>query len=268
MINKNLTVIGVGNMGWAVVQRLLEANIIAKDNLLLSDPAFRQRLQEKFDLHFTDDNTQAAKDADIILLAVKPQHLADLLQTIQPHLKKNVLLISIAAGFAITTIKTHVGQSVAVVRVMPNLCATVGESMSAWIKSSEVTADNINDVRQILQAIGKEVEVDDEQAIDAFTAVAGSGPAYVFYLAQLLEEAAHELGFRSDAAKTIALQTLKGSTKLLVESTFDAVTLRQHVTSKGGTTEAAFKEFDKQHVGEGVKKGIQAAFRRAQELGK
>ena len=268
MIHKKLAVIGVGNMGWAIVQRILDANLISKEHLILLDPTLKERMGDRLDLNIAEDIQSAVKDADIILLAVKPQYLTDVLKDMQPHVKKDALFISIAAGYALSSIKEHVGKDTAIVRVMPNLAATVGESMSGWIKSPEVSQEQTSIVTQILQAIGKEIEVQDEQAIDAITAITGSGPAYAFYLTQLLEEAAADLGFRNDVAKTLALQTMIGSIKLLQESTFDAKTLKEHVTSKGGTTEAAFKEFERNGLDTSFKKGVKAAFQRAQELGK
>lgn len=266
MITQNLTVIGVGNMGWAIVQRLLQQGLISKDTLQLSDPTIRPRTERKFDVEFAPDNRTAVKDADIILLAVKPQHVPSVLKEIAPVLKKDMLLISIAAGFPIHTIRHFVGEGRPIVRVMPNLAATVGESMSGWIRTAEVTDEQAEMVKTLLNGIGKEIELTNEQGIDAITAISGSGPAYVLYLVQLLQEAAVELGFREDAAKMLALQTLKGTVALLEESSFDAAALRQQVTSKGGTTEAAFKVLEQQKVGEGFKKAVVRAFERAQEL--
>ena len=266
MHKKQLAVIGVGNMGWAIVRRLFDAEVFARDQIILSDPSLRDRMQDRLDLHAADDNITAVNHADVILLAVKPQYIPSVLQEIAPHIPEHALLISIAAGFTIDSIRTYIGEHKAIARVMPNLCATVGESMSAWKKNAHVSLEQDAIIRCILQTIGKEVEVYDEHAIDAFTAIAGSGPAYVFYLVQMLEEAAVEMGFSDDVAKLIAKQVLQGSTHLLQASTFDAKTLREHVTSKGGTTEAAVEEFEKRGLTQSFIKGVKAAYKRAQEL--
>lgn len=267
MITKNLTIIGAGNMGKAIASGLLKTKTISPSRLILTDP-FPKGLEQfqKQNVTVTSDNEAAVKKADIILLAVKPQVFPELLPELKKSITQKQLIISIAAGIEIITIKKLLGISQPVVRVMPNLCAMVGESFSAWVKSKEVTKEQEKQVKVILEAIGKEAFLDDEQLLDAVTAISGSGPAYVFYLVELLEKSAVKLGIPEFLATVLASQTVIGSAKFLRESSTPAFELRQNVTSKGGTTEAAFKTFKEEKLSEVFYKGIKAANKRAKEL--
>jgi pyrroline-5-carboxylate reductase len=151
---------------------------------------------------------------------------------------------------------------------MPNLGAQLGQSMSVWVKNEFVNIDQIQQVKSILNSIGKEIEVQTEDEIDKATAISGSGPAYIFYLLEVLEDSAKKLGFSDEVARSLARQTLIGSTEVIVSSDKSAKVLREQVTSKGGTTESAFKEFRRRGLGAIFGRGINAAYKRAIELGK
>ena len=266
-MNKKLAIIGVGNMGKAIVSSLLAQKIIPPENLFLSD-SHRKALDEyaKQGVVICSSNAQAVQQADVIVLAVKPQSFPALLKELRNSIGEDKLIISIAAGIEMQTIKASFGSSQPVVRVMPNLCAAVGESMSVWVKSKEVNEEQEAVVKEVLQAIGAEVSVDDEDLIDAATAISGSGPAYVFYLTELLEQSALNLGLPEKAANLLARQTILGSATFLGQSDKSAKELRLQVTSKGGTTEAAFEKFEQSNLKKVFFNGIRAAYQRAKRL--
>jgi pyrroline-5-carboxylate reductase len=267
MITQKLAIIGVGNMGKAIVSGLLAQKTIKPENLLLSDPHHVSlEVFEEQGIILCSTNEEAVDKADIILLAVKPQAFPLLLKELKNSLSKDQLIISIAAGIEIQSIKQAFSSTQPVVRVMPNLCATVGESMSVWVKSKEVTKEQEQVVKALLQAVGQEVLLDKEELIDAVTAISGSGPAYVFYLTELLEHSAQTLGIPEKAAKLLARQTIIGSAKVLGQSEKSAKELRLQVTSKGGTTEAAFEKFEESNLKKVFFNGIRAAHERAKVL--
>ena len=269
MLNKKITIIGAGNMGQAIAHGLLQKKAVKPKNLVLADSA-TQKLNnfKKLRVVIEKNNQKACTKSDIILLAVKPQALEEVLEGIKDSTTKDQLIISIAAGISIKKIKNILGTKQPVVRVMPNLCAQIGESMSGWVKSKEVSAKQVQDVKIILDSIGTEIEFKKEDKIDKVTAVAGSGPAYIFYLVEILEKSATKLGFKKNDAKVLAQNTLIGAAKFLVDSADSANSLRRKVTSKGGTTEAAFKkinnsQFEKIFVG-----AVKAAYERAKSFSK
>lgn len=265
--NKKLAIIGIGNMGKALTYGLLRHQKISYSNIILSNPTFTDLIHlKKSGIKLISDNKEAAKNADIIILAVKPQVIFFVLEEIKHVVSQDQLIISIAAGIEIKTIKSILGRKQPIVRVMPNLCAKVCESMSSWTKSKEVTRANTEIARAILQTIGKETMLENEGLLDRATAISGSGPAYVFYFTELFVRSAIELGIDKDLAEKLVLQTLIGSVKLLENLQEKASILRQQVTSKGGTTEAAFNIFNKSDVDKIFMKAINAAYKRSKEL--
>lgn len=267
MTSQKLAIIGVGNMGGAIASRLLAKKTIAPENLILYDPHSSGLSSFKDQgVKVLSGLKEALGQSDIILLAVKPQVFPDLLPEIKKFIKKDQLIISIAAGIPVSFIKNLIGENQPVIRVMPNLNAMVGASMSVWVKSPEVTSDQVLFTKKILQAIGREVYLSDESLIDAATAVSGSGPAYVFYLAELLESNARDLGFSDEEARVLSRQTIIGSAEFLKNSGKSPKELRLNVTSKGGTTEAAFTVFDSINLRSVFNKGIKAAWQRAKQL--
>lgn len=251
-MKEKIAIIGAGNMGQAIAQGLLSKKIITHDQLMLTNTKTR-------------NNKEAVANADIIILAIKPQMAHLVLDEIKEEVK-NQLVISIMAGITIDTLQQKLGKRIGVVRVMPNLGAKVGKSMSVWVKSKEVIAEHKVIVKAILEAIGTELELQEEQQINMATAISGSGPAYFFYLTELLEKAAEELGFSHEKAGLLAIQTMLGSAELLRVSQVSAEELRHAVTSKGGTTEAALSIFDKQKLGKRFVLAVKAAYNRAKEL--
>lgn len=255
-------IIGLGHMGKAILDGLIESGNFAEGNILTSNNA--------------EGNREVAASCEVILLAVKPEVVAVVLKDISEVLRGNAnqLIISVAAGVKIADMQAAIGvdePGSPVVRVMPNICASVLESMSCFVKSPEVSEEQVVVTRRILSSIGEEAEVASEDMIDYATAIAGSGPAYFFRMAELLTEFGVVAGFPAEVAAKLANQTLIGSAKMLKgarnESDPDACksagTLRSEVTSKGGTTEAALNSLATSGFGETFKNGVMAAYKRA-----
>lgn len=262
---KDITIIGGGNMGQAFAEGLAGSSLFG--TIIVADPTFRKSDKKNRQITFLQDNREAVAGTKTVILAVKPQILPEVLSEIKDVLPKDALVISIAAGISIGNLEKILGKQ-AIVRVMPNICAKIGESMSVWVKNKRVSNNQIVLVKKILGSIGTECELGGEELIDGATAISGSGPAYLFYLAECISEEAEKLGLPSKVADKLVRQTLFGSAKMLKGDSRLPAELRASVTSKGGTTEAAFREFESHKLAQTVSKGIQAAARRAKELNK
>lgn len=259
---KNIGIIGYGNMGQAIVQSLLKYNLIDAKNLFISD---RSKETGEDGLQVIHNNRGVVKKSDIIILAVKPQQMSDVLSEIKDIIQSNQLILSIAAGITIESIKKRLALSQPVIRIMPLLTTKIGLSMSVWISSLEVQPAQRESVRLFLKTFGEEVELESEQQIDAYTALAG-GPAFVFHLAEILEENAQKLGFTKEQSILFARQIVFGSASLLEQSDENAASLRRQVISKGGTTEAAFTILSSSRLKDIYKSAIFASLKRAGEL--
>jgi len=258
-------IIGVGNMGGAILQSLLHTRVFSRNDLIACDTD--QDKLKAFDCQITSDLRQAVNEADIILLAVKPQVLAGLLQTLADTQIEGKLWISIAAGVSSMTIKTSLkDMSAKVVRAMPNTPARIGKGMTGWYASPEVTVDERAMVQTMLASFGKQIRFEQEADIDRVTAVSGSGPAYFFYLVEALAKAGADLGLDLQTSYELARQTCIGAASLLAESALDVSELRRQVTSKGGTTAAALARLDDLGCQEHCAAAVQAAYEQARLL--
>ncbi|MFH0763761.1 MAG: pyrroline-5-carboxylate reductase [Candidatus Omnitrophota bacterium] len=267
MIDKKIGIIGCGNMGEAILSRL--SGIPEKSTSIMAgelDSARRDYIRNKYKIIVEIDNNAIVKYSDVIILAVKPKDFDNILKNeICCGVSKKKLLVSIAAGITTKYIESIVGKDIPVVRVMPNMPAIIGEGISCVAPGSAATRDDIKLAKEIFSAIGDVVEVD-EKHIDAVTAISGSGPAYFFYLIEALIEAAEKLGLDEKTAKKLVLKTAVGSAKLLEALKEEPRELRKRVTSKGGTTEAALKVFEKKIVKSIIHDAVQAAHKRSKEL--
>jgi pyrroline-5-carboxylate reductase len=260
--------IGGGNMGEAILAAVLEKGLATPSDICVSDISQERReyLKNRYGVVVTDSTPQAIENKEIIVLAVKPQHVSEALQDIRGKLRPEQLVLSIVAGVKIDTIKQLLGYA-RIVRVMPNTPAQVGIGMSGWTATNEVTADQKAMVSSVLAAMGKELYFEDEDAIDMVTAVSGSGPAYVFLFAECLAEAAVDIGLSPENAELLVKQTILGAAHLIDESGESPAALRRRVSSKGGTTERALRVFEESSLGNIVRRAVRAAYARAQELG-
>jgi pyrroline-5-carboxylate reductase len=260
--------IGGGNMGEAILAALLEKKLCKPADIAVSDivDSRRQYLQKKYGIIVTTSNKEAVEGRDVIVLAVKPQNIKEVLADFKGLLKPNQLILSIAAGVKIGTISEGAGHR-EVVRAMPNTPAQIGLGISGWTATKEVTAAQKDWARHILGAMGKEIYFEDEEYLDKVTAVSGSGPAYFYLFAESLIEGAIELGLKKKDAETLVLQTMLGAAHLMDKSDKTPAELRRNVTSKGGTTERAIEVFEQSNLAGIVAKAVKAACQRAKELG-
>jgi pyrroline-5-carboxylate reductase len=267
--------IGGGNMGEAMLAAVLN-NLPAPHNISVSDisDSRRARIEQKYgggcgatSLTTTSRNLDAIAGKDVIILAVKPQNLPELLAELKGKIGSSQLVLSIIAGVTIAAIAKGLNHQ-AVARAMPNTPAQIGEGMSVWTATDAVTEKQKKAAGDILGAMGKEIYVSDEADIDRATAVSGSGPAYFFLMVEALVEAAVAIGLPADMAQKLVLQTMLGSGRFIEASGESPAELRKKVTSPGGTTAAALEQFDRGDFSALVKKAVAAAYARARELGK
>lgn len=244
---KKICIIGLGNMGQAIF------GILSMDTDLEVSGCDRG-----------DSVNGCLENCEAFIVAVKPQDFEELCAGINVDLS-NKLAISIMAGVSIDKI-SQLMRAKRIIRVMPNLPLRIQRAMSGWIANENATEEDKEFIKKILKEFGSEVEVDKEEKINAITALSGSGPAYFFKLTEMLANAAKKYGFKDEDAKKISEATLIGAAELLKNSDDDAATLREKITSKGGTTEAAFKSVDLNNIEKIVIGGVEAARKRAEEL--
>ncbi len=258
--------IGGGNMASALIGGLLRAGHAAADLSVIEVDADRCRqLQAQFGLAAVTTPDASLQAADVVVLAVKPQQMRVACEAARPHLGRP-LIVSIAAGTRSPDIARWLGRS-PIVRTMPNTPALIGRGITGMAATAEVTPMQRNQAATILEAAGKVIWFDDEAQLDAVTAVSGSGPAYVFYFLEALARAGAELGLKAEDARALAVQTFVGAAHLAEESSEPLTTLRERVTSKGGTTAAALAWLESNAVGARIVEAVHAANRRAGELG-
>jgi pyrroline-5-carboxylate reductase len=263
--------VGSGNMAEALIKGITTAGVFKPENVFISDIRAERlkSLAEQYNVVPVENNAELAAKVDVLVLSIKPQNMTDALESIKDAIGANTLVISIAAGKRIADIASVLGE-VAIVRVMPNTPALISEGASALFANAKAKP-MLEKAISIFSSVGKTVVVDDEDLIDAVTAVSGSGPAYYFLLTEEMIKAAGQLGLPDDVAKDLVLQTAKGAALLAVEADNrgeSPAQLRQKVTSPGGTTEAALKVFAEGNFGPLIAEAIKKARDRSQQLSK
>ena len=264
-----IAMIGGGNMARGLLGGLV-GNGANPALIAVAEPgaAGRASLQQDFGVHTTADNCAAVKDAEVVVLAVKPQIMAGVARELAPALLgSKPLVISVAAGIPAAALSEWLGSGIAVVRAMPNRPALVGAGATGLYADPAVNAAQRKLASQVLGSTGLAVWVQREADIDLVTALSGSGPAYFFRLAELMADAATAQGLDPTVAKQLAAQTLAGAGRLVAaEAHPDLARMREEVTSKGGTTEAALKRMDERDLAATVTAAMQDAARRSREL--
>lgn len=260
-----LAFIGAGNMANSLIQGLLSDGV-APSRLRVADPveAQRSKLQAQ-DVPTFEDNNAALQDADVVVLAVKPQVAGDVLRSLT-DLQPQQLLVSIAAGIDLKSLTAWTNPTQAIVRCMPNTPALLGAGMSGLFANDNCSDTQRRAAEDVLSAAGKTLWVREERALDAVTAVSGSGPAYFFLLMEAMIEAGVALGLDEGTAAELTLQTAYGAARMAQESDASPAVLRQNVTSPGGTTAAALEVMQAAGFSATVKQALDAADRRAAEL--
>lgn len=263
--------VGGGNMAEALIKGIIEAGVYKPDSVFVSDIRADRLdyLAKQYNVRTASENSEVAGKVDTLVLCVKPQKMAEALQSIKDAVKSDTLVISIAAGVRIANIAKVLGD-VGIIRIMPNTPALIGEAASALF-ATEKAKPMLDTVMKIFSSVGKAVIVENEDLLDSVTAVSGSGPAYYFLLMEEMIKAAGQLGLAEDVAKELVLQTAKGAALLASEADKKGETpaeLRRKVTSPGGTTEAAIRVFTELGFGDIVNKALKKARDRSRELAK
>ncbi len=255
-------------MGEAMVSAVLDKRLAKPGAIIVGDiaEARRKHLEKKYGITATSSNQEAVEKADVVVLAVKPQNLVEVMSELKGCLKPSQLVLSIIAGARTKTLSRRLKHG-CIVRAMPNTPAQIGEGISVWTATAEVTKKQRAWVSSILGAMGREVYVDGENYIDMATAVSGSGPAYFFLMVEALVDAAVGIGLPRDMALALVLQTMLGSGHLIQRSGKEPAELRRMVTSPGGTTAEALIQLEKGKFTELLKRAVKAAYDKAKRLG-
>jgi len=266
---KKIGVIGGGKMGSALIGGILSRDLIPAANVTVSDVAEERRedLKKTFGVNASDDNRKTVKVADIVILAVKPQNMAEILQETAGAFDKETLIISIAAGISTSYIEGYLKKGARVIRVMPNTPAMIGEGATAITSGTNAAEGDIALARYIFEAVGITVSVK-EDLMDAVTGLSGSGPAYGFVIIDALASGGVNMGLSRDVALKLTAQTLLGAAKLCLKGDKHPAELRDMVTSPGGTTIAGLKAMEEGKLRATMMAAVEAATERSKELGK
>jgi pyrroline-5-carboxylate reductase len=263
-----IATVGSGVMAEAMIAGLLRGSLVAADQVIASHPRVdrREQLAQAYAIRTVAGNVDAIAGADVILLAIKPQMLGRVGREIGPHLRRGQLVLSVIAGATSRALTGILGHD-QVVRSMPNTPARLGRGMTVWYATPQVTAEQRDQARALLGALGAQIEVDDERFVAMATAVSGTGPTYVFLVMEALIDAAVHLGFPRHIAHDLVIETLEGSTLFAKQSGLHPAELRNMVTSPGGTSAAALHELESGRLRTVLSEAVWASFRRTLELG-
>ncbi len=268
-ITLKIIIIGGGNMGLTFAKAFINAHVIAPEDLMILEKDNEDKITQLNALKIAQIHTDPSiiKDADLIILSVKPQDAPVLYSQMRTFVDKQQLVLSIMAGITIQSIVDNLGVD-KVIRAMPNLPSQIGVGMTAFTSTDHVSRIEEQWIQNLLQTTGKAINVSTEREIDVVTAISGSGPAYIYYFMDSMITAAKDMGLSSSVAEMLVKQTFKGALDLYKQSSLNCKEWIQKVSSKGGTTEAAINQFDNSHLDQAIINGAKAAFYRAEQLGK
>lgn len=259
--------VGSGIMAEAIVSGVITKGLVAAGDICCADPyaARCEQLENQYGVKTTRNNKEAVKGADVVFLSVKPQALPEVAKSLLGSFNSDQLVISILAGVDTKTLKKSLGHH-AIVRTMPNTPARVGEGMTVWTATEDVSKKQQTVAQALLAALGDEVFVTQESDLDMATALSGTGPAYVFLFMEALIDAGVHLGFSRRVAERLVLQTVKGSVDFALQSDTHLAELRNQVTSPGGTTADAIYHMEKGGMRTVLSKAVFAAFQKSRKL--
>jgi len=262
-----LSIIGAGVMAEAIIAGVLERELVPAGSIIASHPRAdrRKALSEKYGIQVTADNAEAARRGDIVVLGIKPQVMPGVLAELRGSLAQGKLVISIIAGATTETLGRGLDHG-ALVRVMPNTPAQIGEGVNIWYATAETTDVHREQARALLGALGHELQVGDERFVAMATAVSGTGPTYVFLVMEALIDSAVHLGFPRHLAHDLVLETIKGSVAFAERTQKHPAQLRDMVTSPGGTSAAAIYELERGRLRTVLADAVWAAYRRTMSL--
>lgn len=269
--NRKIAFIGPGVMAEAMISGLIRTHVAQAEALIAAGPSVERlkQLQERYGIHTFTDNAEAARQADVVVLSVKPQRLDRVLTGLKGAIQPSALVLSIVAGASIDKISRGLGHKI-IVRSMPNTPAQIGEGITVWTASEGVSEEQLEMTRRVLGALGEEIFVEEENYLDMATALSGTGPAYVFLFMEAMVDAGVHLGFPRRIAERLVAQTVRGSVDYYThrEDPVHLARLRNEVTSPGGTTAVALYYLEKAGFRTAISRAIWAAYVRSQELGK
>jgi pyrroline-5-carboxylate reductase len=266
---KRLGFVGCGNMGEALVKGLVEASVVPADLILVFDTRTERLadLDRRYGVRCAKSNVELVREADVVVLAVKPQIMAPVLGEISSSLSRRQLVVSIAAGISTATIRAGAGKDLRLIRVMPNTPALVLAGATAIAKGKDLEAGDLETAEEIFGAVGK-VVVLDEELMDAVTGLSGSGPAYVAVVIESLADGGVKMGLDRLTAMTLATQTVLGAAKLLLETNLHPGALKDMVSSPGGTSIAGIAALEEGGIRTTFIKAVERATLRSRELGR
>lgn len=263
---EKIGIIGLGNMGESIARALLNHGV-KKSGLFFAE-AKKERaiyIEKTYGLKCSKNLTALAQSADYIVLAIKPQDAKEVISVISPHLTDKQIIISIMAGITTSNMLALSGRTLRIVRIMPNICVKVGEGMMGITSNRAVTKEELSGIRKILSPLGHFIEVG-EELMDAVTALGGSGPAFFLLFLEAMIDAGVKAGLPRDKAKTMSLQVIKGTLKMLDEEKIHPAVMRDMITSPGGTTIAGIAVLEERAFRGNVIEAVEKACKRAKEL--
>ncbi|MDA7027993.1 pyrroline-5-carboxylate reductase [Bacillus sp. CLL-7-23] len=267
-IQKNVAFIGAGSMAEGMISGIIQSKKLPPRQIYVTNHTNHHRLkelQQKYGIQGLKKEELDYEQMDCIILAMKPKDAEAALMSIKPHVQPHQLILSVLAGISISFIENALHTNQPVARVMPNTSSTIGASATAISEGSGVTAEQSQVAKQLLQCMG-EVYIIDESKMDIFTGIAGSGPAYFYYLMEHIEKAGSDAGLSRKLTREIGAQTLLGAAKMLLESSEDTTVLKDNITSPNGTTAAGLKALQESGGGEAIEQAIKHAAKRSKSI--
>jgi len=266
---RKIAIVGAGSMAEAFISGILENGLIDRQNVWVTNNSNEKRLEglkERYGIRSTYDLNTLFEGADIVMLAMKPKDANSAIDTIREHLSEQMLVVSVLAGVSMNTIETLARKSLSIARAMPNTSAAVGKSATAIAVNRRVSDDQLETTKNLFRTVGLARFVEEEQ-LDAVTGLSGSGPAYIYYLIEAMENSAVEIGLDKEMAKELIVQTLIGAAEMVRNSSKSSEQLRRDVTSPGGTTEAGIRILEENRVQQAFISCIQAATAQSKKMG-
>jgi pyrroline-5-carboxylate reductase len=262
-------IIGAGAMGEAIIGGLLRQNLTSPENIHASEPRHErcQELHNKYGVTTSSDNLQVLTEADVVVLAVKPQRLEKVLYELAGYIPSKAVVISIIAGASIEKISKGLAHD-SIIRTMPNTPGQIGKGITVWFASPTVSTNQLEKSKLMLRALGEDIQVDEEYYLDMATGISGTGPMYVYLFMEAFMDAAVHLGFSRHIAEQLVIETIRGSVDYYESQSVHVADLRNKVTSPGGTSAAALYYLEKAGFRTAISRAIWAAYERSQQLGK
>ncbi len=270
MLKQTITFLGAGSMAEAIISGMCVNKIVPREQIIATNHSNKERLMEleqKYQIHTTQNKHDAIRQSDLIVLAMKPKDIKKATDEIKEMLHQDQIIISLLAGISTSFIENALETSNSVIRVMPNTSAMIGQSATTIAGGAHTTKEQLQLVEQLMQAVGTTAIIKEEE-MDAYTALAGSGPAFYYYMVEAMEQFVVEKGLDQETSKALLVQTLKGVTEMLAQSPDSPKALREKITSKGGTTEAGLKELEAYQFQQAVISCLEKATEKSNQLRK